>query len=75
MPFLFSFRFGCKLIRHRILGLQTTPLLHAVITGNQQVVERLLQYKADVLHVVRHHDTSVMKHISTTVTVLHTCGS
>ena len=27
-----------------------TPLLHAVVTGNQNIVERLLQYKADVLH-------------------------
>ena len=34
------------------LGHQVTPLLHAVVTGNQKVVERLLLYKADVLHVV-----------------------
>merc|ERR1712176_931204 len=32
-------------------NMRITPLLHAVVTGNQQVVEELLRYKANVLHV------------------------
>ena len=44
--------FETDLVTFVVVSLQATPLMHAVGTGNEQIVELLLLCKSDVLNVV-----------------------